>query len=486
MAQLSKTGMSELWQSSAFYGESAAWLESMYETYLSNPDKLAAKWRLYFDSFSVSNQSRPNGDGDAAPTSNRETSNREISPREMHDYFINYAQHKQTRGFEAQTSFDHERKQVHVLQLINAYRFRGHQVANLNPLDGRREAGLAELTLEYHELSENDYDTVFETGSFATAEHLPLREIHQILQQAYCDTIGTEYMHIMETAEKRWIQQRLETARGNASLNEIEKINILQQLTVAEGLERYLHSKYVGQKRFSLEGGESLIPLLDELVQFAGANKIKEVVIGMAHRGRLNVLVNILGKTPDELFSEFEGTKEINELTGDVKYHLGFASDMDTPGGPVHLALAFNPSHLEIVAPVVVGSVRARQWHRGDSEGDEVIPVLIHGDAAFSGQGVVMETLQMSQSRGYLTHGTIHIIVNNQIGFTTSAQQDARSTYYCTDIAKMVGAPIFHVNADDPEAVIMVTRTALEFRNKFKKDVVVDMVCYRRHGHNEA
>ncbi len=479
MAQLSKTGMSELWDSSTFYGESAAWLESMYETYLSNPDKLEARWRLYFDSLSVPNQAKANGHAAV-------TSNREISPREMHNYFIDYAQRKQTRGFEAQKNYDHERKQVQVLQLINAYRFRGHQVANLNPLDGRREAGLDELTLGYHELSENDYDTVFETGSLATAEHLPLREIHQILQQTYCDTIGTEYMHILETREKRWIQQRLETARGNASLNEIEKINILQQLTDAEGLERYLHSKYVGQKRFSLEGGESLIPLLDELVQFAGAKKIKEVVIGMAHRGRLNVLVNILGKTPGELFSEFEGTKEINELTGDVKYHLGFASDMDTPGGPVHLALAFNPSHLEIVAPVVVGSVRARQWHRGDREGDEVIPVLIHGDAAFSGQGVVMETLQMSQSRGYLTHGTIHIIVNNQIGFTTSAQHDARSTYYCTDIAKMVSAPIFHVNADDPEAVVMVTRIALEFRNKFKKDVVIDMVCYRRHGHNEA
>ena len=486
MAQLSKTNMSELWDSSAFYGESAAWLESMYEIYLSNPDKLEPRWRLYFDGITAPNPSRPNGDGGAAETSNRDISAREISPREMRHYFINYAQHKQTRGGEAQTGFDHERKQVQVLQLINAYRFRGHQAANLDPLNGRRETRLAELTLAYHELSENDYDTVFETGSLATAEHLPLREIHQVLQQAYCGTIGTEYMHMMETAEKRWIQQHLEIAPGHANLNEVEKINILQQLTVAEGLERYLHSRYVGQKRFSLEGAESLIPLLDELVQFAGANKIKEVVIGMAHRGRLNVLVNILGKTPHELFTEFEGTKEINALTGDVKYHLGFASDMDTPGGPVHLALAFNPSHLEIVSPVVMGSVRARQWHRGDREGDEVIPVLIHGDAAFSGQGVVMETLQMSQSRGYLTHGTIHIIVNNQIGFTTSAQQDARSTYYCTDIAKMVGAPVFHVNADDPEAVVLVTRMALAFRNTFKKDVVIDMMCYRRHGHNEA
>ena len=480
MTDVNKAGMSELWDSSTVYGESAAWLESMYETYLSNPDQLEEKWRHYFDGI----PSKTNGS-----TLNRndlESLNREVSPREIHDYFIDYAQQKHARGFEALTGFDHEKKQVHVLQLINAYRFRGHQVAQINPLGRRREDEVDELSLEFHDLSESDLDTIFETGSLVAAENLPLREIHKIIQQTYCGTVGTEYMHIMETSEKRWIQKQLERARGNANLGDLEKINILQQLTEAEGLERYLHSKYVGQKRFSLEGGESLIPLLDELVQFAGIKKIKEVVIGMAHRGRLNVLVNILGKTPHELFSEFEGTKEINELTGDVKYHLGFASDMDTPGGPVHLALAFNPSHLEIVAPVVEGAVRARQWRRGDREGREVMPVQIHGDAAFSGQGVVMETLQMSQSRGYMTHGTVHIIINNQIGFTTSAQQDARSTYYCTDIAKMVGAPIFHVNGDDPEAVVMVTRMAMRYRKKFKKDVVIDIMCYRRHGHNEA
>jgi 2-oxoglutarate dehydrogenase E1 component len=487
MAQISKTGMSEFWDSSAFYGESAAWLESMYEVYLSNPDELEEKWRQYFDALADIDLSKAGSLKQPVSIGHAPVNlNHEISPREMHDYFINYAQHKHTRGFEAQISFDHESKQVQVLQLINAYRFRGHQIANINPVGGMRESEVAELALDYHGLSEKDFDIVFETGSLAGAENLPLRDIFQTIQQTYCGSVGIEYMHITETAEKRWLQQRLETSRGKAHLNEIEKINILQQLTDAEGLERYLHSKYVGQKRFSLEGGESLIPLLDELVQFAGTQKIKEVVIGMAHRGRLNVLVNILGKTPGELFQEFEGTKEIQELTGDVKYHLGFSSDMDTAGGPVHLALAFNPSHLEIVAPVVEGAVRARQWHRGDREGNEVIPVQIHGDAAFSGQGVVMETLQMSQSRGFLTHGTIHIVINNQIGFTTSAQQDARSTYYCTDIAKMVGAPIFHVNGDDPEAVVMVTRTALEFRNKFKKDVVIDMVCYRRHGHNEA
>jgi 2-oxoglutarate dehydrogenase E1 component len=293
-------------------------------------------------------------------------------------------------------------------------------------------------------------------------------------------------MYIIETTEKRWIQQRLEGSRGKIKLSKAEKIKVLQQLSNAEGLEKFLHTKYVGQKRFSLEGGESLIPLLDELVRRAGVRGVKEIAIGMAHRGRLNVLVNILGKTPAELFSEFEGTKAVEELTGDVKYHLGFSSNRETPAGPMHLALAFNPSHLEIVAPVVEGSVRARQWRRGDRTGAEVIPVQIHGDAAFSAQGVVMETLQMSQSRGYSTKGTVHIIINNQIGFTTSFRGDARSTYYCTDIAKMVDAPIFHVNGDDPEAVIYVTRLALDYRMAFKKDVVIDLMCYRRHGHNEA
>lgn len=479
MAQKIKSDMPELLKSSTVYGENAIWLESMYDIYLRDPTAVDASWRKYFDGLANTHTSSGNN-GTSVSTDTG------ISHSDTREFFLKYAQKNHARVVESPVSSEHEKKQVQVLQLINAYRFRGHQVANVNPLGGRRESNASELSLAYHGLSENDFNLVFETGSLAGVEHLSLNAIYQILQKTYCGSVGTEYMHITETAEKRWLQKRLETAHGKTDLNEVEKINILQQLTDAEGLERYLHARYVGQKRFSLEGGESLIPLLDELVQFAGTQKVKEVVIGMAHRGRLNVLVNVLGKTPDELFSEFEGTKEVSELTGDVKYHLGFSSDMDTPGGPVHLALAFNPSHLEIVGPVVEGSVRARQWRRGDRGGDEVIPIQIHGDAAFSGQGVVMETLQMSQSRGYLTHGTVHIIINNQIGFTTSVQNDARSTYYCTDIAKMVGAPIFHVNADDPEAVVMVARIALEFRNKFKKDVVIDMVCYRRHGHNEA
>ncbi len=475
MANNIAPGMQALWRSSSLYGESAAWLESMYELYLSQPDLLNEHWRVYFDALPV-----------VARKNDSPAVSAEISPQEMRHYFLRYAHEKHQLCRNTPVNVEHERKQVQVLQLINAYRFRGHQIANTNPLRDRRLSETAELNLEYHGLSEADFEIIFDTGSLAGADTLPLKDIYAVICETYCGSTGVEYMHITETSEKRWLQQHLEMSRGREKLSNVEKINILQQLTDAEGLEKYLHTRYVGQKRFSLEGGESLIPLLDELVQFSGSQGVKELVIGMAHRGRLNVLVNILGKMPAELFQEFEGTKEITELTGDVKYHLGFSSSMETPGGSVHLALAFNPSHLEIVAPVVEGSVRARQWRRGDRRGDEVVPIQIHGDAAFSGQGVVMETIQMSQSRGYSTHGSVHIIINNQIGFTTSALVDARSTYYCTDIARMVGAPIFHVNGDDPEAVIMVTRLALTYRKTFKKDVVIDMVCYRRHGHNEA
>lgn len=475
MTHTIKPDMQELWNSSQLNGASAAWLESLYEAYLSNPETVDPEWRKFFDGLPK------------VKSGNGSNGGREVSHAEVRDFFRAIAkEHHAVPTATPSHDIELERKQVHVLQLINAYRFRGHQHAKTNPLSNSHQAEVPELDLSYHQLGPADLDTVFETGSLAGPELLTLGEIYGKIRETYCGSIGAEYMHIMETAEKRWIQQRLELTRGKINLSFEEKINVLQQLTNAEGLEQYLHTKYVGQKRFSLEGGESLIPLLDELVMHAGAQGVKEVVIGMAHRGRLNVLVNILGKTPAELFSEFEYTKDVKELTGDVKYHLGFASNMQSRGGPVHLALAFNPSHLEIVGPVVEGSVRARQWRRGDAEGVEVIPVQIHGDAAFAGQGVVMETLQMSQSRGFSTKGTIHIIINNQIGFTTSYQKDARSTHYCTDVAKMVDAPIFHVNGDDPEAVVAVTRLAIDYRMAFKKGVVIDMVCYRRHGHNEA
>jgi 2-oxoglutarate dehydrogenase E1 component len=293
-------------------------------------------------------------------------------------------------------------------------------------------------------------------------------------------------MHITDTREKRWLQQRLESVQSHPGLGNEMRRWLLERLTAAEGIERYLHSRYVGQKRFSLEGGESLIPLMGELINHAGAGGIREIVIGMSHRGRLNMLVNILGKSPSELFSEFEGRNDIRLAAGDVKYHQGFSSDILTPGGRVHLALAFNPSHLEIVSPVVQGSVRARQQRYTDRNWRNALPVVIHGDSAFAGQGVVMETFNMSGLRGFSTQGTVHIVVNNQIGFTTSHVKDARSTLYCTDVAKMVSAPIFHVNGDDPEAVLFITRLAFDYRMEFSKDVVIDLVCYRRHGHNEA
>src|SRR5688572_29774618 len=297
-------------------------------------------------------------------------------------------------------------------------------------------------------------------------------------------------MHITDVEQRRWMQERMERAGGKYGRTVEDKKRILERLTAADGLERYLGTKYVGQKRFSLEGGDALIPLMDTTIRRAGEQGAKDVVIGMAHRGRLNVLINTLGKPPRHLFDEFEGKFEHvhSDLAhqGDVKYHMGFSADVATPGGPVHLALAFNPSHLEIVDPVVAGSVRSRQNRRGDKGAQQVLPILIHGDAAFAGQGVVMELLQMSQARGFRVGGTLHIVINNQVGFTTSAVQDARSTLYCTDVAKMVGAPVLHVNGDNPEAVVFCAELALDFRNRFGRDVVIDLVCYRRHGHNEA
>ena len=465
--------MQELWESSLLDGGNAAYLEDYYERYLKDPNSVEPHWRAYFDALP-----RVNGAlGD-------------IPHAEIRQQFRNLARQRRRgaaeRAAEA-VSLDHERKQVRVLQLINAYRFRGHQIAALDPLHLAKHPTIPELTLAHHELTEADLDLRFNTGSLeGVGEEATLAEILDTLRQTYCHHVGAEYMHLAHTEEKRWIQQRLESVRSAPSYTEEQRRRLLYLLSAAEGLENYLHAKYVGQKRFSLEGGESLIPLLDRLIQRAGERHMQEIVIGMAHRGRLNVLINIMGKTPRELFQEFEGKHNHGDRTGDVKYHMGFSSDMQTPGGPVHLALAFNPSHLEIVNPVVEGSVRARQERRKDNKGKEVLPVLIHGDAAFAGQGVVMETLNMSQTRGFSTKGTIHVVINNQIGFTTSTQKDARSTYYCTDVVKMVDAPIFHENGDDPDAVFFVTQLALDYRMTFQKDVVIDLVCYRRHGHNEA
>ncbi|HWV90113.1 MAG TPA: 2-oxoglutarate dehydrogenase E1 component, partial [Burkholderiales bacterium] len=378
-----------------------------------------------------------------------------------------------------------ERLQVAALLLVTAYRIAGSRWATVDPLKRMPRPNIPELEPAYYDLKESDLDQVVNSGSFVGLERVSLRTLVQALRDTYCRNIGFEYMFISERAQRQWIQERIEPLRGAPKVTPEEQKLLLRKLTEAEHLERYLHTRYVGQKRFSLEGGESLIPSIDELIQRAGSAGVQEIVIGMAHRGRLNVLVNVLGKMPKDLFQEFEG-KAAQELpSGDVKYHNGFSSDITTRGGPVHLSLAFNPSHLEIVNPVVEGSVRARQRRRNDKTGDEVLPILVHGDAAFAGQGVVMETLNLSGTRGYGTGGTVHLIVNNQIGFTTSDPRDARSTIYCTDVAKMVEAPIFHVNGDDPEAVLFVTRLALDFRQTFHKDVVIDIVCFRKLGHNE-
>jgi len=451
----------------------AAYLEHLYEQFLTDAASVPPAWRSYFESL-------PRVDGVA----------QDIAHSKIRDEFRRLSRRARPTGAprveQPAQPLEATHKQVRVLQLINAYRFRAHQIARLDPLGMREAPKLPELDLRYNGFSEADLDTVFETGSLVGPRRATLREILAVLRATYAGTIGAEYMHITNTQEKRWLQSSLESVHGVPAYPPEVRRNLLERLTAAEGLERYLHTKYVGQKRFSLEGAESLIPMLDELIQRAGSMGTKEVVIGMAHRGRLNVLVNILGKTPAELFREFEGKVQYNGGTGDVKYHLGFSSDLATPGGNVHVALAFNPSHLEIVGPVVQGSVRARQERRRDHKGDRVLPVVIHGDAAFAGQGVVMETFSMSQARGYSTKGTVHFVVNNQIGFTTSHQQDARSTLYSTDIAKIVDAPILHVNGDDPEAVLFVTQIAFDYRMTFHKDVIIDLYCYRRHGHSEA
>ncbi|HET7664322.1 MAG TPA: 2-oxoglutarate dehydrogenase E1 component, partial [Rhodanobacteraceae bacterium] len=389
-------------------------------------------------------------------------------------------------------SDEHARKQAGVLRLLTAYRSRGHLDADLDPLALAAKRNPPDLGLAFHNLSDADLDTEFDTGTYCggDAGRMKLRDLWQHLKDTYTATIGAEFMHISDHEQRRWVYSRLEKASGNAGLSRDEQLRVLERLTAADGLERYLHTKYVGQKRFSLEGGDSLIPMIDTMIRVGGEDSVGEMVIGMAHRGRLNMLVNTLGKPPLELFDEFEGKyhhPDDPDHSGDVKYHMGFSADVTTPGGHnMHLAMAFNPSHLEIVDPVVAGSVRARQTRRHDKIQGEVLPIMIHGDAAFAGQGVVMETLQMSQTRGFGVGGTVHIVINNQVGFTISNPRDARSTLYCTDVAKLVNAPIFHVNGDDPEAVVQVARLAFEFRRQFKKDVVIDLVCYRRNGHNEA
>ncbi len=435
----------------------AEFLDALYLAYRRDPKSVDPRWGEFFAGI----------DDDSAPPSGAAASD--------------------VSGLTTKQVSEFTKQQMKVLALINANRYRGHRGADLDPIKVYQRPPVPDLYPEHYGFGEDDLDRVFNTGTLHIGKpEATLREIHELVRDTYRGSIGTEVTHLSSTEQKRWVQERLELCRGRPSFDAAKKRDVLRWVTAARKLEDYLHRKYVGQKRFSLEGGENLIPLLDEVVQDAGSRGVREAVIGMAHRGRLNVLVNILGKHPKALFGEFEGEIDIGVGSGDVKYHLGFSSTVETPGGPVHLVLAFNPSHLEIINPVVEGSVRARQERRGDTARDQVLPILIHGDAAFSGQGVVTETLNLSETRGYGTGGTVHVVVNNQIGFTTSDPLDSRSTLYCTDVAKLVQAPIFHVNGNDAEAVVFVAKLALDFRMRFKKDAVIDMICFRRYGHNEA
>ena len=460
--------MEERKSTSYLFGSNAPFVEELYESYLADPASVSDSWREYFD--------RLQAQAGAAV--------RDVAHSQIVESFAQMAKQPRVRTVSAG---DDDALQVKTLQLINAYRFLGNRWAKLDPLKRNERPEVAELEPSHYGFTEADLNRSFNVGSFHgfTREHATLREILEAIRQTYCGSIGIEYMYISDIQQKRWIQKRLESIRATPQYSQEERRHILGRVTAAETLERYLHTKYVGQKRFSLEGGESMIVAMDEIVRVAGNNGAQEVVIGMAHRGRLNVLVNVLGKSPSMLFSEFEGKTASDLAAGDVKYHMGFSSDVMSAGGPVHLSLVFNPSHLEIINPVVAGSVYARQFRRKDSEKKTAVGVLVHGDAAVAGQGVNQEMLNFSQTRGYGTGGTVHIVVNNQIGFTTSDPRDLRSSMYCTDIFKMVEAPIFHVNGDDPEAVALVTQLAMEFRNEFKKDVVVDIICYRKLGHNE-
>jgi 2-oxoglutarate dehydrogenase E1 component len=464
--------MQRMWNSAHLSGGNAAYVEELYELYLHDPNAVPEEWRTYFQKLPA--------DGSTAT---------DVSHSTIRDHFVLLGKNQRRAQpvSAGSVSSEHEKKQVEVLRLIQAFRMRGHQGAQLDPLGLWKRTAPADLSINHYGLTDADLDTTFRAGDlYIGKEEASLREIVDALQKTYCRTIGAEFTHIVDSTQRNWFMQRLESVRGRPAFSADIQSHLLERVTAAEGLEKYLGTKYPGTKRFGLEGGESLIPMLDELIQRSGSYGTKEIVIGMAHRGRLNVLVNTFGKNPRDLFDEFEGKKKVELGSGDVKYHQGFSSNVMTTGGEVHLAMAFNPSHLEIVSPVVEGSVRARQDRRNDATGEKVLPISLHGDAAFAGQGVVLETFQMSQTRGFKTGGTIHIVINNQVGFTISNQEDSRSTEYATDVAKMIQAPILHVNGDDPEAVVFVTQLAIDYRMQFKRDVVIDLVCYRRRGHNEA
>ena len=457
--------MKELWGSSHISAGHAAYLESLYETFINNPEDLSKEWLDFFTNL----PSHPKSNG-------------EISHLEIIKEFKNISRDNPVSIASA------DERQGKVIRLIQAYRNRGHLNAKLDPLGMMERPYIEDLNISFHDFSNEDLDQEFYTDTLnIDSDKLPLREIIKQLETIYCGNIGIECNHIAESKERRWFQRKFESKLNDYSFNNDEKLNIYERLNSAEGLAKYLSAKYPGMKRFGIDGAESLVPLVESVIQKCGSMGANQICFGMAHRGRLNLLVNVLGKLPSDLFAAFDEDSTLEGAsTGDVKYHLGFSSNFNTKGGEVHVSLFNNPSHLEIVDPVVIGSVRARQDRIKDKDRSKVIPVLLHGDASFSGQGVVMESLQMSQTRGFYVGGTIHIIVNNQIGFTTSNINDSRSTDYSSDVAKMINAPVIHVNGDNPEMVVNASKIACEYRHKFKKDIVIDLFCYRRRGHNEA
>jgi 2-oxoglutarate dehydrogenase E1 component len=461
------------------FGINAGYIEELFSRFRESPQAVDPEWRTFFEEYEA--QHAPGTNGVVAP----------LAPPSLGKANGNGAAAPAATAVRRETLLAAAAIQGRVYQLVNAYRVRGHLFAHVDPLSnggGPRAQVLGaapELDLSNFGLSPADLDTHFPTvGVAGLPEHATLRQIVSHLEETYCSSIGVEFTHIEDPEAREWLQTQMESTRNRCQLNRDEVLRVLTKLTDAEMFEQFIHRNFVNAKRFSLEGGESLIPLIDALVEEAGAHGIQEMVLGMAHRGRLNVLANILEKNVREIFAAFNDKQPEKFLgRGDVKYHLGYSTDRATASGQtVHLSLTFNPSHLEFVNPVVEGRVRAKQ-DRGKRQG--VIPLLIHGDAAFMGQGVVAETLNLAGLEGYTTGGTIHVVVNNQIGFTT-LPEDSRSTRYCTDITRMMKVPVFHVNGEDPEAVIQVVRLATEFRQRYGKDVVIDMYCYRKYGHNEG
>lgn len=458
----SKFSMRQLQQTSGLSGANATYIEQLYDQYLADPQSVSTEWQEYFASLNGSN---------------------DVVVNTVRQRFVQFGRQSARAITASNGAATVEAKQSNVTQLIECYRQLGHIIADVDPLNLQTNK-IQELTLAYHQLSDMDLTTEFDASGLCGIQRASLKQILELLKATYCQSIGAEIMHISDTEQRTWLLQQFEANKGQYTFSKAEKTRMLEKLIAAHGLEKYLGTKYVGQKRFSIEGADTLIAMMDALTYHTAKNGVQEIVVGMPHRGRLNMLVNFLGKAPTTLFNEFEGKVE-SDISGDVKYHKGFSSNVTTPEGVIHLAMAYNPSHLETVDPVVEGSVHAKQWRRNDDNHQQVIPVLLHGDASFAGQGVVQETFNFSQVEGYTTGGTVHIVVNNQIGFTTTPGE-SRSTRYCTDIAKMVDAPIFHVNGDDPEACVFALKLLYDYRKKFNRDVVVDLVCYRRHGHNEA